>query len=112
FIAMTFILFSGVFSEAEKEEMSLLLEVEGSVTKAEKAIEAYHPSVEIVAVYNKLLEGIAVKGKSRHIEKVTQAEFVTTIHPVQTYKAIKWDKSDINNNHTNTTRPAYDHATT
>lgn len=102
---MTFILFSGVFSEAEEEEMSLILEVEGSVTKAEKAIEAYHPSVEIVAVYNKLLEGIAVKGKSRHIEKVTQADFVTTIHPVQTYKAIKLDKSELNSNLKNMTTP-------
>lgn len=106
-IGIGFILFSGVFTEMEtEEETSLILEVEGSSTHAKKSIEAHHPFVEVVEVYDKLFQGVAVKGKPKHIEKVTQADFVNTVHPVRTYKAMKLDESQENITLENMTMPA------
>src|SRR5699024_6370579 len=48
-------------------------------------IENQFPLLEIVAVYDTLFQGLALKGKTKEIKKLARANFITGYYPVQTY---------------------------
>jgi len=78
------------FAEKQKEskdDLSLILEVEGNPHEHKKHIEKFYPNIEVVAVYEKLFKGLAIQGKPAQLNRLRSLDFVQAEHPVQTYKA-------------------------
>src|SRR5690625_8021522 len=72
--SIVFVLFQGIIPQTEEKEMSLILEVESTSNRAKTEVENKHPFIEVVATYDTLFQGIAIKGKAKHIEKVIQSD--------------------------------------
>lgn len=71
---------------AATEEQSIILEVEGNPHEFKQYIERNHPFVEVVHVYDTLLQGVAIRGDDQDIEDVQQHPQVQYRFPVQTYE--------------------------
>lgn len=69
----------------DEEEVSLIVEVEADPHEIAEEIELHYPNLEVVEIYDILLQGIAIKGDAKAIKKVTQHDDVITSYPVQTY---------------------------
>lgn len=65
---------------------SLIIEVEGDPKKHKDYLEQYHPYIEVVAVYTKLFQGLALQGEPKRLERLENLEFVKNVHQVQTYQ--------------------------
>ncbi len=72
----------------KKDHVSIIVEVEGNPEKHKQYIETYYPSIEVVAVYDTLFYGLALKGNPQRIEKIAQSDFIKGIYPVQTYTTL------------------------
>lgn len=81
-------LFGGHETSAAWEEEAVIIEVEGNPYEHQRYIETYHPFIEVVAVYSKLFNGLALRSRTDHLEKMVTAEFVRKIHNVQEYRAL------------------------
>ncbi|MBB6453954.1 minor extracellular serine protease Vpr [Salirhabdus euzebyi] len=68
------------------EDMAIIVEVEGDPNKWKAYIEDYHPFVEVIHVYDTLLNALALKGKSKDLYDIDKEDFVRTIHPAQKYE--------------------------
>lgn len=115
-IALIFLILTGLFSsievvpdiEIKNEEtkptpskvndVSLIVEVKGNPKKHKEYIETYHPSIEVVATYDTLFYGLALKGRPERIEKITDLHFIKGIHPVQTYTTLTERAQNLLNN--------------
>ncbi|MEI3607760.1 S8 family serine peptidase [Pseudogracilibacillus sp. SE30717A] len=73
---------------SKKDDVSLIIEVEGNPERHKKYIEIYYPSVEVVAVYDTLFYGLALKGHPDRMGQIVNLEFVKGIHPVQMYMTL------------------------
>lgn len=71
-----------------RDEVSIIIEVEGDPEVHKTYIETYLPAVEVVAVYTELFKGLALKGPSEKMKKLRQTNFVKGIYPVQTYSTL------------------------
>lgn len=69
-----------------EEQKALIIEVEDNVNKWKEHIEDYYPRLEVIHIYDTLLQGIGVKGPSGQLQKLEQADFVKQSFPVQIYK--------------------------
>src|SRR5699024_11849201 len=78
-------------SQAE-EPMTMIVEVEGDVTKHAEYFRKHHPALEIVKTYSILFKGIALKGKPLQFNKIRSLDFVQAIHPTQNYSTLTSDK--------------------
>ncbi|MFC4024964.1 S8 family serine peptidase [Oceanobacillus longus] len=79
--------------EKVEDLQSIIIEVEGEPNVHKQYIEAYHPFIEVVAVYEKLFNGLALQGTPKNLERMESLEFIKGIHSVQKYEAIEWKKS-------------------
>ncbi|QHE53803.1 S8 family serine peptidase [Pontibacillus sp. HMF3514] len=80
------ILASPIQSTGLGEQKSMIIEVEGDANKWKTHVEKYYPRIEVVQVYDTLLQALAVKGSQSHLQQLEQAEFVKQIFPVQKYQ--------------------------
>lgn len=70
----------------EEKELSIIIEVEGDPSKISQQINDYFPTIEVIATYDKLFNGIALKGDTKTIEKLVHNNHVIKgVFPVQTY---------------------------
>ncbi|HLR67719.1 MAG TPA: S8 family serine peptidase [Virgibacillus sp.] len=74
--------------DKEDEKVSIIVEVKGDPKKHKEYLEIHHPFVEVVATYDKLFHGLALKAKPERLEKMKSLEFIKAIHPVRTYEAV------------------------
>jgi minor extracellular serine protease Vpr len=81
---------------ADKDQQSIIIEVEGNPIEHKKYLETYHPFVEVIATYTKLFNGIALRGSSKDLEKMDTLNFVKAIHPVETYTTQQQDQTSWN----------------
>ena len=65
---------------------SIIIEVDGNPYEHGDYIQLHHPFIEIIAIYDTLMNGLALKGKSKQLKEVASLDFVKSIHTVQTYK--------------------------
>src|SRR5699024_7448613 len=86
-------LFPEVAPEPEKKDMALIVETEDTPEQVKKQIEKDYPFVEIVATYDILFQGIAIKGKPKNLEGIVQEDFIKAVYPVQTYKTLEFKKT-------------------
>lgn len=73
--------------EEDENKISIIIEVEGDPEKREEYFHTYFPYVEVVATYDKLFNGLALKSSPRNLTKMDSLDFVKAVHPVRTYKA-------------------------
>src|SRR5699024_3401374 len=73
--------------EQEDEKESIIVEVEGDPAEHKEYLETYHPFVEVVATYDALFNGLALKATPKNLAKMKSVEFIKAIHPVRTYEA-------------------------
>ncbi|TMN21998.1 S8 family serine peptidase [Lentibacillus cibarius] len=68
------------------KQKAVIIEVDGNPEKRKTYLETYHPYINIVAVYDKLFNGIALKAKPQQLAKLGSLDFITAVHQVTTYK--------------------------
>lgn len=85
YISMCVVLFSHQTS-AEEEDESIILEVEGDVDEHATYIEDHFPYVELVATYDTLFKGVALKIPKGKTHKIASMDFIQSIHPARTYE--------------------------
>ncbi|MFZ3578587.1 S8 family serine peptidase [Virgibacillus sp. DJP39] len=73
---------------SEKDAVSVIIEVEGDPEKRKEYLQTYFPYVEVVATYDKLFNGLALKSSPRNLTEMGSLDFVKAVHPVRTYKAL------------------------
>ncbi|QST01993.1 S8 family serine peptidase [Pontibacillus sp. ALD_SL1] len=76
----------GEVASGKRELESIIIEVEDDAHKWKEYIEKYHPRVEVIHVYDTLLQGLALKGTVRDLERVEKSDFVEHSFPEQTYQ--------------------------
>ncbi|MFC3039654.1 S8 family serine peptidase [Virgibacillus xinjiangensis] len=89
------VLFSPVILAAEKDVQSLIVEVEGDPDEHKEYMEKHHPMIEVVAVYDQLFGGLALRGSPKKLEVLNELEFVTSLHQVRTYEAAPMQNSSV-----------------
>lgn len=88
-ILIVLLLFNIIFidkSFAKKEDISVIIEVEGDVEEHAQYIRNHWPFAEIVATYKELFHGLALKIPQRNFNKILSEPFVQGVHPVKEYK--------------------------
>ncbi|WIF97875.1 MULTISPECIES: S8 family serine peptidase [Pontibacillus] len=91
-IVVVMVLFSfllgspGQQAMGKRELQSIIIEVEDDAHKWKSYIEKYHPRVEVIHVYDTLLQGLALRGSVRDLERVEKSDFVEQSFPSQTYQ--------------------------
>jgi len=83
-IIATFFLFSSI-EDPPQEETALIVEVEGDAEEIAQEIELHYPRLEVVAIYDILLQGLAIKGDEQDIKKMAEHEDVIAMYPSQVY---------------------------
>lgn len=73
---------------ASRETQSVIIEVDGDPVEHKQYLERYYPYVDVVAVYDKLFNGLALQATPRHLAKMNSLDFVVAIHPVQIYQTV------------------------
>src|SRR5690625_2755868 len=86
--------------EAENDDLSLILEVDEEAKEHAAYIEKNLSNVEVVATYDLLFHGIAVKGSPDAIKKVVQLDFIKESYPVQTYTTMAVHPSELTTEYT------------
>ncbi|WP_330949170.1 S8 family serine peptidase [Virgibacillus sp. MG-45] len=76
-------------SSTSQKQQSIIIEVDGKPQERKEYIETYYPSIDVIATYEKLFQGLALKGDVRKLEKLATLEFVKTMHAVRTYEVDK-----------------------
>ena len=72
-----------------QKTISTIIEVEGNPEEHKNYIRTYFPTIEVVATYDKLFYGLALRGRADRISKLTDLQFVKGIYPVQTYTSLE-----------------------
>jgi len=89
FLLLFLFMFNNFFTaEASETVESVIIEVEGDPSERKGYIEANHPFIEVIATYDTLFNGLALKGKPKDLKKMESLDFIKTIHSTQTYKAL------------------------
>ncbi|MFC4558080.1 S8 family serine peptidase [Virgibacillus kekensis] len=71
----------------EDKRTSVIIEVEGDPTKHKVYIETYFPYIEVIATYETLFNGLALKATPKRLEKMESVDFIKAIHPTANYEA-------------------------
>ncbi len=75
------------------DKKTWIIEVDRDPHEVKYYIEAYHPLVEVEFVYDTILQGLAVTGDERHIQKLYQEQFIQEANEVLEYVV----PNDLNN---------------
>lgn len=70
----------------QTNEASVIIEVDGNPAERKSYFSTYHPYIEVVATYDKLFNGLALKGDPKRFEKIESLDFIKAVHPVTTYE--------------------------
>ncbi|WP_066188096.1 S8 family serine peptidase [Gracilibacillus timonensis] len=81
---MSFLLSLMLFTGSE--DYSLIIEVENDPHDAAEQIETYYPQIDILAVYDTIFNGVAIKTDQRNLKKLERRSFIKKSYPVQTYQ--------------------------
>lgn len=90
FIIIFFLLLTTVRTDAvqKKDLVSIIIEVEGDPYEHKQFIETYYPFAEVVATYDKLFNGLAIRATPDQLKKLTSVNFIKTVHAVQAYESV------------------------
>lgn len=80
-------------ADPQDNKESIIIEVEGDPQAHKEYLETYYPFIEVIATYEKLFNGLALKAAPDKFDKLNTLEFVKAIHSVQTYEATSFTKT-------------------
>src|SRR5699024_10476526 len=69
------------------DQQSIIIEVEGDPTEHQAYLEKDHPVIDVVAVYEQVLNGLAVRAPRERLTDLSALEVIKAAHSVQTYEA-------------------------
>ncbi|MEB5452104.1 S8 family serine peptidase [Virgibacillus pantothenticus] len=72
---------------------SVIVEVNGEPKEIQAFLKSHYPSIEIVAVYTTLFNGLALKGDREQLRRMESLDFVKNIHTVQQYETTNMERS-------------------
>ncbi|GAA0289423.1 minor extracellular serine protease Vpr [Gracilibacillus halotolerans] len=78
-----------------QEEIPLIIEVEDNPHEIAKNIEAYHPSITILAIYDTVFQGVAIEASPRDLKQLQRTISYKKTYPVREYKT--QETNNINN---------------
>ncbi|WP_058308701.1 S8 family serine peptidase [Gracilibacillus massiliensis] len=78
------------------QESSYIIEVEENPHVFAEQIRTYHPQVEILAIYDTIFNGVAIKANQRNLEQINRRTDIKQTYPTQTYRTQK-QAENINN---------------
>lgn len=86
FLLLVFLLITTGFSQANSEEtMTIIVELDETPQTFISEIESRLPRLEVVAQYDTIFNGVAIRGKVEELEKLARMDAVTNQHPVKMY---------------------------
>jgi minor extracellular serine protease Vpr len=85
---------------------SIIIEVEGNPQEHKEYIETYHPFIEVVAIYETLLNGLALQGSPDKLERMETLEFIKSIHSAQDYETMPAPFTDVSDMDENIVLPS------
>lgn len=84
---LSLLLFTALTSSSPAlEEQSFIIEIEGNPHEVAEKMETYHPSIEILSIYDTIFNGLAIKADQRTLERIKQHAAFKKTYPVQSYK--------------------------
>lgn len=75
-----------MMTESQEEEQTLIIEVTENPHKVKEKIENTIPSIEIVYVFDELIQAVAIRGKRKNLQKLQDLTGFVQYYPVQTYR--------------------------
>jgi minor extracellular serine protease Vpr len=94
-----------VDNRADENLESVIIEVEGSPKEHKAYLEAYYPYIEVIATYDKLFNGLALKAAPEKLEKIGKLDFVKSMNTAKTYEASAISSSALTGMNPNTVMP-------
>lgn len=70
----------------ESDKESVIIEVEGNPIEHQAYLEKYYPFIDVVAIYDQLLNGLALQAPHGKLTEISSLEFIKATHAVQTYE--------------------------
>lgn len=70
----------------DDDEQSIIIEVDGDTSEHKDFIEKNYPQVDVVATYDTIFNGLALKAPKDKLHKVGELDFIQSIHPSRTYE--------------------------
>lgn len=89
FLFVLILLITSDISQAsahQSDKESIIIEVEGDPHEHRLFIEKNYPFIEVVATYDKLLNGLALQAPPERFAKISSLEFIKATHAVQIYE--------------------------
>ncbi|MGP4077161.1 S8 family serine peptidase [Halobacillus sp. K22] len=83
------LLLAGFQSPEETDDVTIIIETKESSSLLADQIESRLPRLEIVAEYDTIFNGLAVKGTAQELEKLARMDMVINQYPVVNYKSLK-----------------------
>jgi len=75
------------FEYTDRKE-SFIVEVEGDPKQLQEYIELYLPFVDVIAIYEKLFNGLAFKAHPEKLSRLSSVDLIKAIYPAQTYETV------------------------
>lgn len=73
--------------ESENDKASIIVEVKGDPEKHKEYLALHYPSIDVIATYDKLFNGLALQATPDKLAKMKALKFIKAIHPVRKYEA-------------------------
>ncbi|GAA0605321.1 serine protease Vpr [Virgibacillus siamensis] len=73
-------------SDNNNNKASVIIEVEGDPHEHKQYINNHYPYVEVIAVYDTLFNGIALKASPKRFERMGSLDFIKAIHPTTVFE--------------------------
>lgn len=86
FAIFTLICHENIVLAIEQEKQSIIIEVEGDPAEHQIYIEQHYPSIDVVATYETLLNGLALQAPPKKLAQISPLPFVKATHPVKMYE--------------------------
>ncbi|TGB01619.1 S8 family serine peptidase [Halobacillus salinus] len=87
FLLVCVLIITTGFSQAPpKDQLTIIVELDESPENFISEIESRLPRLEVVAQYDTIFNGVAVRGSVDELEKLARMDAVTNQHPVKTYR--------------------------
>ncbi|WP_163527432.1 S8 family serine peptidase [Halobacillus ihumii] len=78
-----------LFDQPEpSEETTIIVELEESPKAFASQIQSRLPLLEVVATYDTIFQGVAIKGEAEELEKLARLDSIVNQYPVRTYSAV------------------------
>src|SRR5699024_4615602 len=68
------------------DEQAIIIEIDGDVDEHATFVENHYPYIDVVATYDTLFNGIALKAPKKKLHKIASLDFIQSVHPVRTYE--------------------------